>query len=352
MKKIAVLLIAIITIVSCKKEHSKDYLTLQGKFKNSKDSVITIVNRTGFSKKIKLNSDGTFKDTLKVAKNGVYFLQTSPTKKAPIHLGNGYDLTLNGDADNFVESFSYKGNGADSNNFILSQIAFSKKMGNPMDLFSLEKDAFDAKISGIKKGMDSLLNLYPNIDTTLLANSKKQKEQMASYFEKGYAAQHEAAKERAAALAKVAKGKVSPKFVNYVNYKGGKTSLNDLKGKYVYVDMWATWCKPCLGEIPSLQALEKEYHGKNIEFVSISVDNERTAKTWENAETKWKAMVANKNLSGMQLWAGKDNSFSKAYQVNSIPRFILIDPQGNIVDNNAPRPSETKLKELLSGLGI
>ena len=65
------------------------------------------------------------------------------------------------------------------------------------------------------------------------------------------------------------KGAPSPSFVDYENYNGGKTSLADLKGKYVYIDVWATWCGPCKAEIPSLKKIEKEYHGKNIAFVSV-----------------------------------------------------------------------------------
>merc|ERR1711916_38022 len=65
------------------------------------------------------------------------------------------------------------------------------------------------------------------------------------------------------------KGMPSPKFVNYENNAGGKTSLDDLQGKYVYIDVWATWCGPCIQEIPSLKKIEKQYHNKNIEFVSI-----------------------------------------------------------------------------------
>ena len=131
----------------------------------------------------------------------------------------------------------------------------------------------------------------------------------------------------------------------YENQKGGKTKLEDLRGKYVYIDVWATWCGPCRGEIPFLQKVEEKYKGKNIEFVSISVD---VAKDHD----KWKTFVADKKLGGIQLLADKDwrSDFVMAYKINSIPRFILLDPKGNIVKSDAERPSDPKLAELFDSL--
>ncbi|WP_350285633.1 TlpA disulfide reductase family protein [uncultured Croceitalea sp.] len=148
-------------------------------------------------------------------------------------------------------------------------------------------------------------------------------------------------------LMALSKGNPSPKFKNYKNYVGGTTSLDDLKGKYVYIDVWATWCGPCIREIPSLKEVEKKYHQKNIAFVSLSVDEEKD-------HEKWKAMVKEKELGGVQLFADKnfDSQFVKDYEIQGIPRFILIDPTGNIVDSNAPRPSSPKLIDLFNELNI
>mgnify|MGYP000403909361 CR=1 FL=1 len=59
-----------------------------------------------------------------------------------------------------------------------------------------------------------------------------------------------------------------------------------------------------------------------------------------------------RNMGGTQLWSGKDYSFQQAYEITGIPRFILIDPKGNIVDANAPRPSDPRLRTLFTSLGI
>ncbi len=144
----------------------------------------------------------------------------------------------------------------------------------------------------------------------------------------------------------MAVGKASPKF-EYENFKGGKTSLESLKGKYVYIDVWATWCGPCRKEIPSLQSLEEKYHGKNIEFVSISID---TKKDYE----KWKKFVEEKQLGGIQLFADNDwnSKFVTDYAIEGIPRFILVDPNGNITSADAPRPSDPKLVAKFDELGI
>lgn len=140
------------------------------------------------------------------------------------------------------------------------------------------------------------------------------------------------------------KGAVAPSF-DYENYKGGKTKLEDLKGKVVYIDIWATWCRPCLNEIPHLKELEKEFHNKPIEFVSISIDRQ------EDKE-KWKNFIKTENLKGVQLIADDagNSGFVKACYVSGIPRFILIDKEGKIVDIDAPRPSDPNIRELLKSL--
>lgn len=148
-------------------------------------------------------------------------------------------------------------------------------------------------------------------------------------------------------LKKTTTGKPSPKFVDYENNAGGKTSLDDLKGKYIYIDVWATWCAPCRKEIPFLKEVEKAYHGKNIEFLSISIDKQKD-------HAKWKKMIADQALGGIQLLADKDwnSQFVQDYLIQGIPHFILLDPNGNIVTPNAPRPSQKELITLFDELKI
>ncbi|MDO5104755.1 TlpA disulfide reductase family protein [Capnocytophaga sp.] len=141
-------------------------------------------------------------------------------------------------------------------------------------------------------------------------------------------------------------GNPSPKF-SFENHKGGKTSLDDLKGKFVYIDVWATWCGPCIREIPELKKVEQKYHSKNIEFVSISIDEPKH-------HQKWHDFVTSEGLVGTQLIADNawQSDFVKKYAISGIPRFILLDTNGNIISADAPRPSDEELIKTFTELGL
>lgn len=142
------------------------------------------------------------------------------------------------------------------------------------------------------------------------------------------------------------KGEDSPEF-DYENFVGGNTKLKEFRGKYVYIDVWATWCGPCKAEIPSLKEKEEKYKGTNLEFVSLSIDK-------ENAYETWRKMIEEKELGGTQLIADNDwqSDFVKDYQIKGIPRFILVDPKGKIVSADAPRPSDDRFDETMAKLSI
>jgi thiol-disulfide isomerase/thioredoxin len=140
-------------------------------------------------------------------------------------------------------------------------------------------------------------------------------------------------------LATLKKGDAAYNF-SYPDVTGKQVSMKDLKGKVVVVDVWATWCGPCKREIPYLKQLEEEMKGKNVEFVSISVDENRD-------KNKWLTMVDTAKLGGTQLFAGSPNDISKYYRISGIPRFMIFDQEGKIISIDSPRPSEPELKELL-----
>jgi thiol-disulfide isomerase/thioredoxin len=341
MKKVCTLLLGLLIMSACSQEQPKNYMTLSGQLENNKDTVLTIANKKEVIKQINITTAGAFKDTLKIETGAIYTIQTG-NNRAAIYLKNGFNITLKGDAENLMKSLKFSGEGSDNSNFIIAQIEKSQSLGNPQLILDLEEALFNKKVDQLKFEYDSILTSYNNLDSTLYNSIHEQNNQLVTYFNNTYN------KNKV-----MGKGILSPKFENYMDVKGGEKSLDSFKGKYVYIDVWATWCRPCIQQIPYLQALEKEYHNKNIEFVSISTDeSRRSGGSWEAAEKKWRGFIKKKNMTGVQLWSGQDYSFQQAYQINSIPRFILIDPEGKIVDANAARPSDPALKSLFTSLGI
>ncbi|PCI34722.1 MAG: hypothetical protein COB60_05895 [Flavobacteriaceae bacterium] len=122
-------------------------------------------------------------------------------------------------------------------------------------------------------------------------------------------------------------------------------SFSDFRGKLVYIDIWAMWCAPCKQQIPYIKQLEKDLHGEDIVFMSVSVDKPKEL-------GKWKKFIVDKELTGVQLFS--DDAFNtriaKDYKINAIPRFLLFDKEGKIVDANAKRPSDPELKKQLLNL--
>ncbi|MDP3436197.1 MAG: TlpA disulfide reductase family protein [Bacteroidales bacterium] len=141
-------------------------------------------------------------------------------------------------------------------------------------------------------------------------------------------------------LKELSPGKMAPDF-GLLDVNGKKIMLSDLRGKNVYIDIWSTWCGPCIQEIPFVEKLHEKYkNSKNLEFVSISVDDD--IKAWKNklAEDKpsWKNFVAE---------GGYNSSLNKKYFITAIPRFLLIDKDGKIISINALRPSSPDIEKYL-----
>ena len=132
-----------------------------------------------------------------------------------------------------------------------------------------------------------------------------------------------------------------PEEVVLVNPDGEVVDFSEFKGKYVYVDLWASWCGPCCREIPHLQALEKELEGSDVVCVSISTDADEDA---------WKAKLVEANMHGNQL-RDRDGSLGTALNVGGIPFFVVYDKDGKLHTYGAQRPSSGEaIKQFLLDL--
>ena len=140
---------------------------------------------------------------------------------------------------------------------------------------------------------------------------------------------------------KIGKGDIAPTF-KLINKDDNFISLSDFKGNIVYIDIWNTYCKPCIVEIPKFEKLKNRFSKGKIKFVSICVNSPK-----EN----WKKMIEKKNLTGIQLFSKESNGeFFEKFMFNSAPRYILIDKEGKIVESHAGKPSDQKLIEEIERL--
>jgi thiol-disulfide isomerase/thioredoxin len=309
-----------------------NYVTFQAEIANRNNDYINITTLNGqLLKKIELNKKGIFKDTLKV-KEGMYRMNDG-VETTELYLRNGYSIKLKMDAKQFDESIVYKGIGALENNVLAKRILEDEQYYEA-NFTELDEKAFEDFIN--KKRQQDLARLNNDkLNLNFIEAEKTNTENSLQSLTNHYKRTQSANK---------LNNTMSPSF-EYENHKGGKMKLEDLKGKYVYIDVWATWCGPCRAEIPSLKKVEEKYHGKNIEFVSISIDVDKDHK-------KWKTFVDEKQLGGIQLFADKNwnSDFMMSYGVTSIPRFILIDPNGKVVKSDAARPSDPELQKVLDSL--
>ena len=112
---------------------------------------------------------------------------------------------------------------------------------------------------------------------------------------------------------------------------GNERKLSDFKGKLIYVDLWATWCGPCLQEAPFFEKVSKKYAGKNIVFVPVSTDR---------AREPWLAFLKEHKKELEQFHTTDETALKNDWLLYGIPRFILIDKDFNIINAFAPRPSD------------
>ena len=141
--------------------------------------------------------------------------------------------------------------------------------------------------------------------------------------------------EKEAEILKTSVGKPAPAFT-LQNSIGKAYSLSDFKGKVVYLDLWASWCEPCRAETPSLKALYSKYKNDNrIAFISIAVSD---------GKSNWQKALDQDKPDWVQL-IDKDGMVSGSYVATLIPQFVIIDKMGNIVNFNAPAPSNGHMLE-------
>ncbi|MBX9785117.1 MAG: TlpA family protein disulfide reductase [Chitinophagaceae bacterium] len=146
--------------------------------------------------------------------------------------------------------------------------------------------------------------------------------------------------------------KISDSKSELISFDSKKISFNDLinlskaKNKIFYIDFWASWCIPCLSEMSYSKKLSESLNNANIEFLYFSLD--RSVSSWLSKQKELEAVLTPQNS---YLVAGDFNSkLAKELKIKMIPRYIIIDSQGKVINDNVPRPSDPKLKILIGRL--
>jgi thiol-disulfide isomerase/thioredoxin len=150
------------------------------------------------------------------------------------------------------------------------------------------------------------------------------------------------------AVAAMAKGEVAmrdltkkPFELQFTALDGTKVDLAKMRGKVVLIDYWATWCAPCMEEVPDVVNLYKELHGKGFEIIGVSLDDD---KTLVQAVTKAQGMTWAQYFDGK----GRDNEVCTRYGISTIPAMWLVDKNGMVTDTEAGDGLEEKVKKMLA----
>ncbi|MGG7033719.1 MAG: redoxin family protein [Flavobacterium sp.] len=136
---------------------------------------------------------------------------------------------------------------------------------------------------------------------------------------------------------RLGKGNVARDFVA-TSIDGKPVQLSAFKGKFVAIDLWATWCGPCKYQSSYFEEMAIKYKKENIQFVALSLDKDLK---------NWFVDAKSKSKSVLQLHANDIEAIGNDYNVSTIPRFILIDAEGKIFNSKMPFPNESSFEFVL-----
>lgn len=338
-------LLFLIPLISCSQNPS-DQMRFYGTIENPDESMtVKLYRGTTLLQEFQLTPDGSFEGTFSVEEGLAFVVHGSNFKR--MYVKNGFKSRFSADNSNFNKTAMLTGDGG---NIFALEDSFDQLEAEYSDLIidNPTLEYFESITADYRSEFLAILDENNITDSSQVNFLLAEVDDFISRFRIKIVSRVNVTNELEA-------GAPSPSFVNYENLAGGFSSLSDFKGKYVYIDFWTTWCGPCLKEFPRLKELESEFAGRNIEFLYLSIESAQDHKNdAAKARSAWITFVEEWELGGVHLLAdnGFESDFLKDYKIDFIPRYVLIDPEGNIVSPDAPRPSNQQLLELFEELGI
>ncbi|MBD0260356.1 MAG: AhpC/TSA family protein [Cytophagales bacterium] len=378
MKKVVFLFLLAVTTLACqtkaddrKEAVVKEGFTLTGKVKNPQAGskvVLNVLGKQGFQPvdSAAVGKDNTFTFQGSTAEPKFYMLNFYDLQQVLVILRNNDKITVDVDGNNPNGAFTLKGSKE------VEQLEKVLKVQQNFQAKSAELQA-DFQKAAMKKDDKA----KEHIQTKFFAMQKEQNEELKKLITQGgptlaswYATNALNPEEEYAFLAPLAPQfekafpnseytkDFSAKVAQYKNAvqvgqaapditlsspEGKPVSLSSLRGKYVLIDFWASWCGPCRQENPNVVKMYNKFKGKNFEIFGVSLDREKE---------KWTQAIAQDGLSwvhvsDLKFW---ESAGAQSYGVRSIPATFLLDPTGKVIAKNLRGQAlEAKLAEILEG---
>ncbi|MBK0402917.1 AhpC/TSA family protein [Adhaeribacter sp. BT258] len=374
MKKTILVLAGAITMLSaCNKkgttaETSGNGYKITGKFKNAAEGSKVYLDELGEQQFVardtaEIGKDGSFEMTGTVPETGIYKLALDP-QNAILFVLENKAIEFEADAKNVSETYTVKGS---KDSELLKElnglmVAPQKQMeglkaryiaatnaGQQDSVKAIEATANNIQRASennfknfIRRNPNSIMSVY---STLTLINPEEQyafADSMLAVYKKTQPESKytKALNERLSKLGNVTVGSMAPD-ITLPTPDGGTQSLSSLKGKYVLIDFWASWCGPCRRENPNVVKMYNKYKDKGFEIFGVSFDQ---------SKEKWVEAIAKDKLTWPHVsdLKGWESAAGKLYNITAIPHTVLIDKEGKIIAKNLRGAAlEAKLAEVL-----
>jgi peroxiredoxin len=375
MKKVVFLFLFAASVLACqtkaddrKEALAKEGFTITGKIKNPQTGkvILNVLGKQGFEPvdSAAVGKDNTFAFKGNTAEPKFYMLNFYDLQQVLVIVGSNDKITVDVDGNNPNGAFTLKGSKEveQLEKVLKVQTGFQAKSAElqadfqkaAMKKDDKAKESIQARFFAMQKEQNEELKKLitqggPTLASWYATNALNPEEEyaflapLAPQFEKAFP-NSEYVKDFSAKIAQyknaVQVGQAAPE-ITLASPDGKTVSLSSLRGKYVLIDFWASWCGPCRQENPNVVKMYNKFKGKNFEIYGVSLDREKE---------KWTQAIAQDGLSwvhvsDLKFW---QSAGAEAYGVRSIPATFLLDPNGKVIAKNLRGQAlEAKLAEIL-----